>query len=279
MNDTTKQQFNYLIPESVTIGKSSSYIVSMLDEYFVKHALGETTLILHADNCCWQNKNFTMLSYLNYRILKNLNTTIELHFMPPGHTKFSCDWAFGLFKQKFRRSRAYTVEQVANIVQESTPISGINKSVPISDERGLQLFIPFRKWTEYFEKLNFKRVTNVSTYYHFTFTNEKPGYVFCRKTLDDTCTVVKIGDTISSETILEEDMSTGLPKARQKYLFDHIREYCAPEYRDQLCPPVECSDSDCDAMDNPAPPPKRGKSAQQNSSNFLKKCGRPRKNQ
>ena len=79
MNDTTKQQFNYLIPESVTVGKSSGYIVSMLHHYFENQALGETELNLHADNCCWQNKNFTLLSYLNYRVLQGLNDRIELN--------------------------------------------------------------------------------------------------------------------------------------------------------------------------------------------------------
>lgn len=76
MNDSARKQYNYLIPESVSIDKSSSFIVSMLDHYFDNYALGEETLELHSDNCCWQNKNFTLMSYLNHRILTGRNKRI-----------------------------------------------------------------------------------------------------------------------------------------------------------------------------------------------------------
>jgi hypothetical protein len=276
MNDTTRQQFNYLIPKSVTVGKSSSYIVNMLDHYFANHALGETSLSLHADNCCWQNKNFTLMCYLNYRILRKLNIDIELNFMQPGHTRFSVDWAFGLFKQKFRRSTAYSVQQVANIVENSTPQSKVNQSVMVSDERGQQLSFPFKKWMSYFETLGWKRIPHVTSYYHFTLTNKKPGIISCRKRLDDIPVDVEIGLIIPPDVILEEDISVGLPKARQQYLFANLREYCPEEYRDLLCPPVAVEQvSNEEDVDDPDP--EQGGPSTAEPSTLPRKRGRPRK--
>lgn len=52
-------------------------------------------MLLHADNCVAQNN--ILMCYLNWRIQKNLNKSIQLSFLPVGHTKFGCDWGFGRF--------------------------------------------------------------------------------------------------------------------------------------------------------------------------------------
>lgn len=46
MNDTKKEQINYLIPESVSILKGSSYIVSMLDHSLKNQCIGEKSLFI-----------------------------------------------------------------------------------------------------------------------------------------------------------------------------------------------------------------------------------------
>lgn len=99
MNDTVKVQHNFLIPESVQVSKGANAIVSYIHFYFTNHGIGEKNMHLHADNCVAQNKNNIVMGYLAWRILNNLNESITLSFLPVGHTKFSCDLAFGVFKK------------------------------------------------------------------------------------------------------------------------------------------------------------------------------------
>ncbi len=44
------------------------------------------TLYLHADNCARDNKNQWMFAFLSLMVKKNYFRTIELHFLPPGHS-------------------------------------------------------------------------------------------------------------------------------------------------------------------------------------------------
>lgn len=54
---TTNKQANYLIPESVDVGKGSNLIVSLFHHYLENFSSGEKTMYTHADNCGGQNKN------------------------------------------------------------------------------------------------------------------------------------------------------------------------------------------------------------------------------
>lgn len=206
----------------------------MLHHYYTNFALGETELILQVDNCVWQIKNFTLMCYLNYRILKNWNTNIEIHYMPLGHTRFSVDWAFGLFKQHFRRSDAFTLEQLKDIVDGSTPNSHVNHGILVSDERGTNLKIQFLKWSNYFENLKWTKIPDLTKYYHFKFKSSSLGYVWCRTELKDKPIWIPIGFNINADIQLEEETPPGLPFDR--HLFEKLREYCPDEYKNVLCP-------------------------------------------
>ena len=61
------------------------------------------TICLHADNCCRQNKNKTVIAYLAWRVIVGLNEEIELSFMRVGHTRCFVDGGFGLLKQRYRK--------------------------------------------------------------------------------------------------------------------------------------------------------------------------------
>ena len=61
------RQVNYLIDESVQIGKGANSVISYLHHFFDKHGLGETDVHVHADNCAGQNKNNYLLLYWAWR--------------------------------------------------------------------------------------------------------------------------------------------------------------------------------------------------------------------
>lgn len=104
MCETTNKQTNYLIPESESTTKGSNLIVSLFHHHLETNSLGEENMFVHVDNCVGQNKNNILMGYLAWRICKKKNKKIILSFTSVGHTKFACDWAFGLLKKKFRRT-------------------------------------------------------------------------------------------------------------------------------------------------------------------------------
>lgn len=90
------KQVTYLIDEACTTGKGADTVISFLHHFFEEHSEGETELLLHADNCCGQNKNNAVIQYLAWRTLVTRHKAIQISFMLPGHTKFAPDWFFGL---------------------------------------------------------------------------------------------------------------------------------------------------------------------------------------
>ncbi|GAV00635.1 hypothetical protein RvY_11458 [Ramazzottius varieornatus] len=78
-------------------------VLSMLDFFLKQSDNGERNLCIYADNCTGQNKNRFTMGYLAHLIKTGRYDTIEIHFLPPGHTKFSPDAFFGQLKRIFRR--------------------------------------------------------------------------------------------------------------------------------------------------------------------------------
>ena len=116
-------QVNYLIDEAINTGKGANNIISMLHHFLQTHNLGETQLHLHADNCSGQNKNHFVMQYLAWQVLVGLNETIMLSFLVVGHTKFSPDWCFGLFKQAYRRAKIGCLEDIVKVVESSAVVN------------------------------------------------------------------------------------------------------------------------------------------------------------
>lgn len=116
MNDTFNLQNNYVIPESVATDKGANSVISYLHNFIEFYSCGETELSLHADNCCVQNKNHSMIYYLLFRVFLGLNHKITLNFLHVGHTKFSVDSAFGLMKKRFRVEETYDANDVSRVI-------------------------------------------------------------------------------------------------------------------------------------------------------------------
>ena len=106
---------SYMPLHSVT-GKGSNQVISMLHFYFEHYGVGETEVVLNADNCVGQNKNHVM-SYLCLRILSGFHK-ITLHLLIAGHIKFSPDYGAGVFKKMFRRTPCATPGDVAVVVAQ-----------------------------------------------------------------------------------------------------------------------------------------------------------------
>lgn len=145
MCETVKKQLNYLIPESTSTSKGSNLVVSLFDHYLNHHSFGEQVMYIHADNCVAQNKNNILMGYLAWRVSTHKNLKIVLSFLPVGHTKFSCDWAFGLLKKKFRVTYISSIDEFERSIEQSTPTSKVNSAIAIGNEKG-EVTIPVHDW-------------------------------------------------------------------------------------------------------------------------------------
>ena len=113
------------------------------------YGLGEKVVHLHCDNCSGQNKNRYVLFYLLWRVMKGLHTEITINFMPPGHTKSAPDWCFGLLKRCFRRAEVSCLNDLCDVVRESTPVARVNIPQLVAREDGT-VIVPTYDWQAYF---------------------------------------------------------------------------------------------------------------------------------
>ena len=136
----------------------------MLDYFFNHHGLGETTVTLHADNCCGQNKNNTMMQYLMWRVMIGLHHSITISFLVVGHTKFSPDGCFGLLKREFRRTEVSTLADLEQVVRSSAIV---NETQLVGTQSG-EPILPIRDLASFLEP-QFKRLAGIKRYHHFRF--------------------------------------------------------------------------------------------------------------
>ena len=132
-------QVNYLINEAVNTGKGANNIISMLHHFLAN-------LHLHADNCSGQNNNCYVMQYLAWRVLSGLNRSITLSFLIVGHTKFSPDWCFGLFKQAYRRTRIGCLDDIIVRVVESS--AAVNHAQLVGTQDG-KVIVPTYDWASF----------------------------------------------------------------------------------------------------------------------------------
>ena len=186
---------------------------------------------LHVDNCVGQNKNSFMMQYLAWRVLSGLHTTISIHFMLAGHTKFAPDWCFGLIKRRLRRTRVSCMSDIAELVDAS---STANRSQLVSDEAGNVLVRTF-DWSTFLSG-GFKKVKGIKEMQHFSFAADRPGVVLMKKEWEGPTTelVLKQGDLPVG--MPERIEPAGLTRDRQAYLFRHIRPFVDEDKRDLVCP-------------------------------------------
>ncbi|KAH3728836.1 uncharacterized protein LOC127852797 [Dreissena polymorpha] len=109
-------------------------------------------LRIHFDNAVGQNKNNTILGYCMWRVLTGLHESVSLSMMLPGHTKFTPDWHFGVWKIKWRQSDAECMEDIAYTVKASSR-SGHNIPQRVNDPSRPVVFLNWKTFFENYFKL------------------------------------------------------------------------------------------------------------------------------
>ena len=206
----------------------------MLHHFLSVHGLGERRVHFHCDNCAGQNKKFLMF-YMMYRVLCGLHDEITVSFLPVGHTKFSPDCCFGLFKRHFRRSKVGCLDDIVRVVNESaTP----NVAQLVGTQDG-EVLVPMYDWSSFFEDATVKTaLKGIKQMHHFHFSKSHPGKVMVRNSSIEEWRIINLLKDPSWHPVNlpEQVVPPGLPLERQWYLFEKIREFCPEECRDLVCP-------------------------------------------
>ena len=228
------RQENFLTDEAGECGKGANAVVSRLHYFFDHHGLGEKDVYLHADNYVGQNKNNTMIHYLIWRTLTHQHRNVTISFLPVGHTKFSPDWCFGLFKCLYRRTKVGNLHSIATVANKSAEC---NFAQLVSDEDGSTI-VPTLDWTDFFTE-HLKKIPGIIKYHHFRMTTSSPGSVFLRIQHDSPEVKLDLWKepwTPSIEMLPNVIPPHGLSTDRQWYLYEQIRPFCPEEDKDSVCP-------------------------------------------
>lgn len=233
------QQVNYLIDEGASASKGSNAVISYLHHFFETYGLGEKHVDLHCDNCSGQNKNRYVLWYFAWRVMTRKHVTISVNFMPPGHTKFAPDWCFGLLKRKFRRSEVHCLDDLCEVVHQSTPVKKVNVPQIVGTERG-DVVVRSYDWQGFFGR-HFKTLIGMKKIGHFRFSAEQPGTVLYRETLADVEVAFPLVPNVQA---VPNDLADtpavipppGLSQDRRRYLFCSIREFVRDGAKDIVAP-------------------------------------------
>ena len=169
----------------------------MLHHFFEHHGFGESIAHLHADNCTGQNKNRFVMLYCMWRVQAGLHKEITMSFLLVGHTKFSPDWCFGLFKQLYRKTNVGSINDIAEVVKRS---ASVNHPQLIGEYDGTT-HVKMYDWSNFFESHTIKSaLKGISKMQHFRFTADHPGYVFVKSSSDSPETKIKLFKRYNLET-------------------------------------------------------------------------------
>lgn len=177
------------------------------------------------------------MQYLAWRVLVGKHKTITLSFLIVGHTKFAPDWAFGLLKQRFRKTKVDCLDDIAEVVRKSAEVNEVQL---VATQDG-EVLVHTYNWADFFDlPFNQTALKGIKTYHHFRFTADHPGYVFVKTASDQPEKKIRIlSDTrwsLDPEILPNIVQPAGLSDERKLYLYEKIREFCRPEVRDQVCP-------------------------------------------
>ena len=177
------------------------------------------------------------MQYLAWRVLVGLNKKITLSFLIVGHTKFSPDWCFGLFKQAFRRTKIGCLDDIARVVEESAVV---NHAQLVGRQDGT-VVVPTYDWAKFFNTpFRQAALKGIKSMHHLTFSDTKPGLAIVKDTVNSPEREIQLVKNSSWEPNKDNlppiIPPPGLSMERRQYLFEKIREFCPPHCQDLVCP-------------------------------------------
>lgn len=168
-----------------------------------------------------------------WRVLTGRHTNITYSFLVVGHTKFSPDWCFGLFKRLFKRTPVSSMAEIADVVDRSA-VCNVSQLVHTEDTE----VVPTHDWASFLLP-HCRKVPNIKRYHHFRFSSSAPGIVFAKEHADTAEIELPLlrGDWCPRPNELPPQIPPkGLSDERRWYLYERIRPFCSEEQRNTVAP-------------------------------------------
>lgn len=169
---------------------------------------------------------------------KNRCEYVELNFLLSGHTKFSPDRLFGVFKGKYAVTNIDCFSDILQCVISSSR-NGYNVPVPIRFPNSLEPQVEWKSFDTYFKSL-YGTLKGILQFHHFIFKSKLP--VMCKHFVNSEVEHVSITLKESLVPDLETNSieiisPSGLSVERQWYLFKQIRGLCIDSSKmDEVAP-------------------------------------------
>jgi hypothetical protein len=231
-DESCNRQMNYLMDEG-ECAKGSNEVMSMV-WHFLKTLTPEKRahIVFNADNCIGQNKNNTMVKFFLWQCLMGYSKSIQVKFMIKGHTHFGPDANFSYIKKRYLRSNAFSLEQLYEIVKESS----VTNKAEIIDHK---IFFDLKTTLDSY----FKDLPEIINYHYFLFETDRPGIVSVKENLRDEWTEyyllkpplnqsnAKFQCNVKPSSL----QSPGINRTKQINLYEKVRKFVPDEFKDVIC--------------------------------------------
>ena len=128
------------------------------------------------------NTSSYSLQYLAWRVLAGLHQSITMSFVLVGHTKFSPDWCFGLFQQRYRKTFVSSLQDIAEVVESSADVNVPQLVGTQSGEPVVPIYLQH----------HFRKVPHMKSFHHFHFDAQHKGMVTMKQYSDSDETTFNI---------------------------------------------------------------------------------------
>ena len=111
---------------------------------------------------------------------------------------------------------------------DASSTTGVNKAQLVATHDG-RIIVPAYDWSTFLGQY-FKKITNITNFHHFRFTENEPGVVYCKQSVsspEQRFVLLKNRAVIPPVAVLPKEIKPeGLSQERKNYLYREIRQFC-----------------------------------------------------
>jgi hypothetical protein len=130
VDEKTGASHFFLQDEAHDTGSPSERVLSHVWHWISSLPAEQTELTLTTSNCAIQSKSSLMIKFCQWLVDIGRFASVYLHYVLPGHAKFSSDGWIGTARTKLRRAELHTTDQVADLINE-LPSANVAKNADL----------------------------------------------------------------------------------------------------------------------------------------------------
>ncbi len=153
-----------------------------------------------------------------------------------GHTHCSIDGGHGILKKEWRKRNVFSIEQAAQVIEDSSPIAGTNHATVLRPEN-------FFNWEKLLAKY-YKKLPYILSFQEFEMDSARKGILRYRERQKDPWQETQLSKKKEIEfasiegikDVLIQLKPPGISEKKQKHLYEKVRKYVPEKFQDNICP-------------------------------------------